>query len=117
MNDANRSETQHTPADSAAALAKYLREACDASQAAGHNAIMVNVPKPFALPLAEARQIADRLAPAEHKINADMLEALRLVRDLMDGPKPPAGIYAEGTGESVRTTICAAILKAEGGQK
>lgn len=43
------------------ALARYLRQACEAAEAQNHKAIMVTVPKPFALPLWEAREIASRL--------------------------------------------------------
>jgi len=47
---------------SATALAKYLLEASDAAALAGYLSIIVNVPKPFSLTIAEARAIADRLA-------------------------------------------------------
>jgi len=74
---------------SATALAKYLLEASDAAALAGYLSIIVNVPKPFSLTIAEARAIADRLAgkdlrDARARI-AELEVALRWARKFATG--------------------------------
>ena len=42
----------------------------------------------------------------------EMAEALKLADQFMNGPRPPAGIFAAGTRESVQNLIRAALAKA-----
>jgi len=65
------------PFNSALALADYIWRAVKAAELSGHSAIMVTVPKPFSLPLSEARQIIDALIARRAPWKPEEIEALR----------------------------------------